>query len=119
MTSHPAPPADQALVWGIVILAAIVLSLPLLLPAIHHWARDARGSDSERPFYEIPYVTWFITHFTVATLAILVVALLAVTSALNAAATAGLISGIVGYVLGSAGRQQHGQAPPTRPPDGS
>ncbi len=82
-------------VYGLIVLALAVLLIPLVL---------ARKAASIEAFFGIPFITWYLLHYTIATLGILGVVILGLVGVLNATAIAALLGGLFGYVLGAASR---------------
>jgi hypothetical protein len=61
-------------------------------------------------FFAIPYITWWLLHYIIATLGIVAVVALAVDGVLDKSVVSALLGGLFGYVLGSSSRG--GQAAP-------
>jgi hypothetical protein len=85
-------------VYGLILLTLVILVIPIVL---------ARKAGSIEAFFGIPYITWYLLHYTIATVGILAVAILGLVGALNATAIAALLGGLFGYVLGAASRSQN------------
>jgi hypothetical protein len=106
---------------GIGVIALVVVLLPIGLGIIHN-----RGAEGTQPaagrrmnFFEIPYITWFVVHYGIATLAILAVVLLGVDNVIDKGTVSALLGSLFGYVLGNVSRSGGpgggGSAPPPKP----
>lgn len=82
-------------IYGLLALALVVLLIPLRL---------AKSAGSIEAFFGVPFITWYLLHYTVATLGILGVVILGLVGVLNATAIAALLGGLFGYVLGATSR---------------
>ena len=97
---------------GLGVLTACLILLPLLLA----WSyRPKRRPDGPRKtfssFFEIPFITWFIVHYGIATMAIFAIVLLGIDDVIDKGTVSALLGSLFGYVLGSSA---HSSA--TRPP---
>jgi hypothetical protein len=82
-------------IYMLIGLAFAVLLIPLVL---------ARRTHSIEAFFGIPFITWYLLLYTVATIGILSIVILGLVGVLNATAIAALLGGLFGYVLGAASR---------------
>lgn len=98
---------------GAGIITLIVVSMPVLLARAYHKGVE-KGAASTLPprpsLFEIPYITWFIVHYTVAILAILAILLLGFDDVIDKGTVSALLGSLFGYVLGSAA---HTARPPS------
>lgn len=96
------------IVLGLFILGLVVVLTPWLLARLykksHLMTEDAAGNRIPTSFFQLPYITWFLIHLLVPFLGILAVVGLALARALDPATTATLLSGLFGFVLGSAAK---------------
>ena len=90
----------------LVIVAAVIATAQVLLAGTF---RPHERADPDHPgqkiqvsnFFEIPFITWYLLHFTVAALGIVAVLILGVDQIISSTAIAALLSGLFGYVLGA------------------
>ncbi len=80
------------LLYGILIIALLVVLIPIIL---------RRG---DRNFFRIPYITWFLLHYSIAALGILAIVMLGLTGIINAEVISALLGSLLGYILGSSSR---------------
>jgi hypothetical protein len=134
-SSSPAPgPPDTATLtfsghdalWitlGLLVLALAVVAVPVVLAMTFrpHVADDPAHPGRRRwvgSVFEVPYISWFLLHLTVSVVGIIAVLVLAIDGLLNSTASAALLSGLFGFVLGSAsGRGQQPAAGNQQKPD--
>jgi hypothetical protein len=64
-------------------------------------------------FYRIPYITWWLLHYVISGLAILVIAVLGLSGTINGEVISALLGGVIGYVLGSASSRANQSTPAT------
>ncbi len=80
------------LLYGLLVIALLIVLLPIVL----------KGRD--RNFFRIPYITWFLLHYSIAALAIMAITLLGVTGIIGADVISALLGSLLGYILGSTAR---------------
>ena len=104
------------IVVGLLVLAFVVIATPAMLALIYKKtnlkAEDPQGRLVPANFFQLPYMTWFLIHLLVPFLGILAVVGLALAGALDTATVATLLSGLFGYVLGSAASGRAASATP-------
>lgn len=92
--------------WFLFVLAALVIVMPVLLALL---------SGGGRSFFNVPYITWYLLHYTVAALGLTAVVTLGLTGTLDKEGIAALLGSLFGYVLGSVAHRQE-TIGPGRPP---
>ncbi len=89
---------------GTAIVVYLMIGLGLVVILAPLWLAWRAGSVKD--FFEIPYITWYLLHYTIATLGVIAVLILALVGVINATAVAALLGGLFGYVLGSSSHRQ-------------
>lgn len=94
-TPHTATPGDglTVIIAGLVVLIAVILLGNILIRA------------TNPQFVETDYIPWFLLHYDVAAVALILITILGLTGTINAEVISGLFAGVIGYVLGTAGRR--------------
>lgn len=104
--------ADTTLwiVWALLILIALVVVTQLFLSLTFRPTEDtpAGGTTPVKitNLLQVPYVTWYLLHYTIAAVAILVIAVLGILNVIDKGVISALLGSLLGYVLGSAPRPQ-------------
>lgn len=108
----------------LVALAAVIVLQPLILSLAFRRQKNLSKSESATAapsFFEIDYITWFLIHYGIAALAIVVILILGLDNIIDTSTVAALLGSLFGYVLGSSSKGS--QSPrtnqttdPTKPP---
>lgn len=121
--NHPAL-SGQALdvvIWGLIVLLLLVLLITPLLSYLYNRRPAAQenshaaaksGHENYPSFFQIPFITWYLLHFTVAALVIVAIVLLGVDGVVDASVISALLGSLLGYVLGSSSRSNQTSPPP-------
>lgn len=109
--------ADTA-VWviaGLVVLIALVAFVPPALAwAYRPRAQQAAGlqaGETRVGFFQIPFITWFLLHYTIAAMGVVAVLILAIDRIIDKSVASALLGALFGYVLGSSSRGQLSTTP--------
>jgi hypothetical protein len=90
---------------GLLVLMAFAVAIPAILSFTNSnrktRSQDKQPSNAAKSFFEIPYITWYLLHMTIASLGLLVIAALAVDNILDTATVGTLVGSLFGYVLGA------------------
>jgi len=88
-----------------VILAFLVVLIGIVLVANVLVQRRLQSPFFKPGFVEAGYVPWFLLHYDIAAVALILIVILGLTGTINAEVISGLFAGVVGYVLGNVGRR--------------
>lgn len=106
--------SDPNIAWLLKALLAVAFVIALQ-PIVLAWL-GRRPSASGKSFFEIPYIMWFLIHYGVSLMAIVVIAILGLTGVIDKTTIAALLGGLFGYVLGSSMAHHAKQDPTGQPP---
>lgn len=102
----------------LVAVALVVVLQPLILSVTFRKKRDKPTSPNQEDapsFFEIPYITWFLVHYGVATIAIIAIVILGLDQIIDKSTVAALLGSLFGYVLGSSSKGNSTTPPPKNP----
>lgn len=91
----------------LVAVALVVVLQPLILSVTFRKKRDKTPNSNQEDapsFFEIPYITWFLVHYGVATIAIIAIVILGLDQIIDKSTVAALLGSLFGYVLGSSSK---------------
>ena len=101
----------------LVAVALVVVLQPLILSVSFRKRREKLSNPIQEDapsFFEIPYITWFLVHYGVATIAIIAIVILGLDQIIDKSTVAALLGSLFGYVLGSSSKgSTTTPAPPT------
>ena len=93
------------IISGLLILGLLVILQPFILSRCHNKFEStipsSNGPIKITSFFQIPYITWFLSHMGIASLVVLGIIGLAVDHVLTASTVAALLGSLLGYMLGS------------------
>src|SRR5579864_2150619 len=86
--------ALDAVIWGLLALGLLIVAVTPLLARNYNKRKpvvDPATAESPASFFQIPYITWYLLHSSVAGLVIVGVILLAVDGVIDAAVVSALL----------------------------
>ena len=93
------------IISGLLILGLIVILQPFMLSRGHNKFEStipsSNGPIKITSFFQIPYITWFLSHMGIGALVVLGIIGLAIDHVLTASTVAALLGSLLGYMLGS------------------
>lgn len=99
-------------------LAVVVVLQPLILSWVFGRQKRhpaAQSTDAAPSFFEIDYITWFLTHYGIAALAIIAIVILGLDNVIDTSTVAALLGSLFGYVLGSSSKGSSSKPPQNSP----
>ena len=106
-TPTPIPSIPHIPIWsGENLVTLVLLLLAVLVVAVITIAIYKQSKNSQ--FFSIPYITWFLLHYTIAALGIVMIAFLGFVRIIDTAAIGTLLGSLFGYVLGAATSRSQG-----------
>ncbi len=93
------------IICGLLILGLVVILQPFILSKGHKKFESnipsSNGPIKITSFFQIPYITWFLSHMGISSLVVLAIIGLAIDHVLTASTVAALLGSLLGYMLGS------------------
>lgn len=93
------------IISGLLILGLVVILQPFILSRAHKKFESnipsSNGPIKITSFFQIPYITWFLSHMGIGSLVVLGIIGLAIDHVLTASTVAALLGSLLGYMLGS------------------
>lgn len=108
----------NAIIIFLVAVALVVVLQPLILSVTFRKRREKSTNSNQEDapsFFEIPYITWFLVHYGVATIAIIAIVILGLDQIIDKSTVAALLGSLFGYVLGSSSKGSSSTPPPKKP----
>jgi len=96
------PDMTFSIVLGLVCLAALMVAAHLLLPRLagRVTGTDAAGKPINN-FFQIPYITWYLLHSSIAMIGITAVVILGLDNIIDKGTVAALLGSLFGYIFGA------------------
>lgn len=94
------------IIIGLLVLGLLTVLMPLFLALTHKgFKSEIQTADGKKEtitsFFQIPYATWYLIHWCVAIIALLVIVALGIDGILDKATIAALLGSLLGYTLGA------------------
>ena len=93
------------IIFGVLLLGFLTIMMPLFLVLAHRnfksEVQTPNGKEIITSFFQIPYMNWYLIHWCIAVIALLVITALGIDGVLDKATIAALLGSLLGYTLGS------------------
>jgi hypothetical protein len=119
-TTDTAPLLNNELAFsfgiGLLCLVALIVVSLIVVPVVffrRHQYTDLNGTvRSIGSLFEVPYISWYMLHATIATVGIIAVVILGVDGVIDKGTVAALLGSLFGYILGTSTAQRPQQPQP-------
>ena len=93
------------IILGLFLLGLFVIMQPVILALLHKNFKSTiqtpSGEEKIDSFFQIPYITYFLSHYGISSLALIAITALGIDHVLGTSTIAALLGSLLGYMLGS------------------